>query len=190
MRTSTAEELDARRRDAYAIADPQSGRRGLLHGGVAAIVVADADIPDHRLVLACQFVADEAAADRADDRRHRSARAAADQAAEPAADQRAADGTDGVGHVLHRPRLDRLDGADAADRLLGHLIRRRRVARAEQQREARGGRRTCAPPEIGVRHLSFLLRQSGIEYSKYIAASRLDGRPSLPSQVAKIGSMS
>ena len=48
------------------------------------------------------LVADEAAADRADDGRHRLARAAADQAAEAAADQRAADGAGGVGHVLHR----------------------------------------------------------------------------------------
>src|SRR4029453_4380438 len=55
-----SQEFDAGRRHAYAIADPQSGRRRLLHGGIGAVVVTDSDIPDQRLVLACQFFAAEA----------------------------------------------------------------------------------------------------------------------------------
>ena len=87
-----------------------------------------------------ELVADEATANGADGDRHRAPRTATDEAAQPAADQRAPDGADRVGHVLHRLRLDRFDAADAAHRGLAHLVRRRRVAAREQQHRHRGHR--------------------------------------------------
>ena len=159
------------------------GSGGLLDRRVAAVVVAHADDPHHRLVAAREFVADEAAAHRAHHGGDRAAGAAADEAAQTAADQGAADGARRVRHVLHRVLLDRLDRADAGRGHLADLERRGRVAAGERQCRHCGERYGAEPGTQLLQHAGFSWigcgDQSGIALSRYMAASRPDGTAEL-----------
>src|SRR5438105_1834327 len=88
-----SKQLDAGIGDEHAITDTQTRGRRLADRRPAAVVVLDADLVDDLRLRFLDLVADVATAQRADDGRDRSSRAASDQGAEAASDEPAEDQT-------------------------------------------------------------------------------------------------
>src|SRR6266542_2927647 len=131
-RAALAYQFHAGIRHAHPVADAQARRRRLADCRPAAVVVLDADlIHDLRLRL-LDPIARISAAQRANDGRHRPARAAADEAAETAADQPADEQSGAAGILLFDHFAHRFHRAGARRRrTLDDLIRGLRAATGE-----------------------------------------------------------
>jgi two-component system sensor histidine kinase TctE len=193
--TSGLEQLDAAAvGHADAIADAQPRRRALIDGRPRAVVVLDADLVDHLRLRFLDLIADVRAAEGADNGRDGAARAATDEAAEAATRESADDEARSARLRLFDHLAHRFDRAHTSNRGLSHLIRRLRAAPGYAERGGRQHRRPkhACPGEETSHHPCHGLPPfySGIEFSRYIATSNPVGRPSLPSHLAKIGSIS
>src|SRR5262249_11875915 len=114
-----------------------------------------------------------------------------DEAAEAAADQTADDESGAAGTLLLDDFVDRLDGPGARGRWTLHdLVRGLRAASREERDAGEGGNRGRAGEKVLHRSHDGASVHSGIAFSRYIAASSPLGRPSGPSHLAKMGSIS
>ena len=165
----------------------------LRNRAITPIIVTDTDFPNEFRLILLHFVADDAAAQCADDYRSRLAAAAADQAPKAAAYERPRHRAGAADVFLAIDLPDRFDRADARDGLVVHLVRRLLCAahngdcRHDQQREMADMFYELhgVTPERGT-----CATHSGIAFSRYMAASKPEGRPSLPSHWANMPSMS